>query len=192
MAAKKYMPTHDLAYCSQYNPDSSSCQNCNCNYVDIEETIILQECHAFYTVFLQLEGQLKSSGLHNSKSDVNLPTLLSVPYAVNGAFACELALKYLLVSSNISFDMAKGHNLEYLFQLLLKKEKDILTSLIKKRDCLDDSTFQDGLDSIANTLNKQRYQFSNYIQNLSIHALFNPFVHVLCEFVLESQDKTSC
>ncbi len=185
MAAKKYVPNHDFAYCSQYDPVSSMCQNCDCSYVDIEEAIILQECHAFYTVFLQLEEQLKSSGLHNNNFDVKLPTLLSVPYMVNGAFACELALKYLLISLNIPFDMVKGHDLEYLFQLLPQEQKDTLTSLIKKGSFLDDSTFQDGLSSIANAFNKQRYQFSNYDQDLSTHALFSPFVHVLCEFVLE-------
>lgn len=184
MAAKKYVPTHDLAYCSQYNPVFSMCQNCDCCYVDIGEAIILQECHAFYTVFLQLEEQLKNNGLHNNLT-AKLSTLLSVPYMVNGAFACELALKYLLFSSNILFDMVKGHNLEYLFQLLPQEQKDTLISLIKKGTCLDDSTFQDGLRSIANTFNRQRYQFSNYNQDLSTHILFSPFVHVLCEFVLE-------
>lgn len=185
MAVKKYMPTHDLAYCSQYDPDSSICQNCNCSRVDIEEAMILQECDAFYTVFLQLEEQLKSSGLHDNKSNGETPILLSVPYMVNGAFACELALKYLLIASNIAFDMAKGHNLEYLFQLLPKEQKDILTPLIRTRSSLNDSVFQEGLSSIANIFNKQRYRFSNYSQGLSVHALFRPFVHVLCEFVLE-------
>ena len=185
MAAKNYVPTHDLAYCSQYDPASSTCQNCCCSYVDIGETIILQECHAFYAVFLQLEEQLKNSGLHSNKLDAEIPTLHSVPYMVNGAFACELALKYLLISSNISFDMVKGHNLEYLFHLLPKKQKDTLTLLIKKRSCLDDSSFQAGLNSIADIFNKQRYLFGNYTQNLSAHALFSPFIHVLCEFVLE-------
>lgn len=189
MTTKKYIPIHNLACCSEYDPDSSICQNCDCCYVDIEETIIFQECHAFYTVFLYLEKQLKTSGLHDSKFDVNLPILLSVPYAVNGAFACELALKYLLISSNIPFAMAKGHDLEYLFQLLPENQKDTLTLLIKKRGCLDDRSFQDGLHSIANIFNKQRYQFSNYDQNLTIHSLFNPFVHILCEFVLGKKEE---
>ena len=59
--------------------------------------IILPECQAFYIAFLQLEKQLKNSGLHNDKPDDNLPPLLSVPYMVNGAFASELALKYMLI-----------------------------------------------------------------------------------------------
>ena len=59
MASKEYIPTHDLAYCSQFDPTSPICQNCDCSHVDIEEAIILQECQAFYTVFLQLEKQLK-------------------------------------------------------------------------------------------------------------------------------------
>jgi len=185
MAIKKYISTHNLAYCSQYDSASPKCQNCDCLYVDIEEAIILQECHAFYAVFVQLEEQIKGLSPHNNKLNGKLPTLLSVPCMVNGAFACELALKYLLTSSNIPFDMARGHNLKYLFQLLPQGQNDTLTQLIKKRGCLDDCTFQEGLNSIADTFNKQRYQFSNYKQGLSSHALFGPFVHVLCEFVLE-------
>lgn len=185
MASKEYIPTHDLAYCSQFDPTSPICQNCDCSHVDIEEAIILQECQAFYTVFLQLEKQLKNSGLHNDKSDENLPPLLSVPYMVNGAFACELALKYLLISNNVAFDMVKGHNLEYLFQLLPTEQKCHLKELIKNNSNLDDKAFQDGLNSIADTFNKQRYRFNYYNQNLSTHILFNPFVHVLCKFALK-------
>jgi len=184
MASKKYTSAHTLAYCSQFDSTSSLCQNCDCNHVDIEEAIILQECHAFYTVFLQLEEQLKNSGLHNN-SNTALPNLLSVPYMVNGAFACELALKYLLISHNITFDMVKGHNLAYLFQLLPTEQKCCLTALIKKNSNLDDNAFQDGLNAIADTFNKQRYWFNYYNQSLSTHNLFNPFVHVLCKFVLE-------
>lgn len=185
MASKKYISTHDLAYCSQFDPSSPICQNCDYSHVDIEEAIILQECHAFYTVFLQLEEQLKNSGLHNNNLESNLPPLLSVPYMVNGAFACELALKYLLISSNVAFDMSKGHNLAYLFQLLPQTQKDIITVSIKNDCNLNDATFQKGLNSIADTFNKQRYRFNYYDQNLSTHTLFKPFVHTLCEFVLK-------
>lgn len=189
MASKKYISTHDLAYCSQFNPASPLCQNCDCSHVNIEEAIIFQECHAFYTVFLQIEKQLKSSGLHNDKVDFNLPPSLSAPYMVNGAFACELALKYLLISSNVAFDMSRGHNLAYLFQLLPQAQKDILAASIKKDCNLNDATFQYGLNSIADIFNKQRYRFNYYDQNLSTHVLFNPFVHTLCEFVLKNGIK---
>ena len=47
MAAKIYNPTHTLAYCSTYDPESINCQKCECKYTDIEETIALQECEAF-------------------------------------------------------------------------------------------------------------------------------------------------
>lgn len=185
MASKKYLSTHDLARCSEFDSSSPICQNCDCSRIDIEETIIHQECRAFYYVFLQLEEQLKNSGLHNNKPDVDHPNLLSVPYMVNGAFACELALKYLLISSDIAFDMRKGHNLAYLFQLLPEEQKNILTTLIKKECNLNDDTFQDSLNSIADTFNKQRYRFSNYNQNHNTHVVFDPFVHTVCKFVLE-------
>ena len=185
MASKEYIPTHDLGCCSQFDPASPICQNCGCSHIDIEEAIILQECQAFYTVFLQLEKQLAGSGLHNGKPSDNLPPLLSVPYMVNGAFASELALKYLLISSNVTFNMRKGHDLAYLFQLLPQTQKNILTASIKQDCNLNDAIFQDGLNSIADTFNKQRYQFSNYNQDLSTHIIFAPFVHTMCKFVLE-------
>lgn len=40
MASKEYIPTHDLACCSQFDPTSPICQNCDCSHVDIEEAII--------------------------------------------------------------------------------------------------------------------------------------------------------
>lgn len=186
MASMDYESKHFLVYCSQFDPLSSVCQKCDCRHIDIEEVIICQECHAFYTVFIQLEKQLKNSGLYD-ESTVKLPTLLSVPYFVNGAFACELALKYLLISSNVPFDMGKRHNLAYLFQLLPQRQKEILAASIKMDCNLNDSAFQEGLDSIADIFNKQRYWFNYYNQNFSIHALFNPFVHALCKYVLDNR-----
>ena len=194
MASKKYESEHIRAYCSEFDPLSPVCQNCDCRCIDIEETIIYQECHAFYTVFLQLEEQLKNSGLHD-ETPVKLPTLLSIPYFVNGAFACELALKYLLISSKVPFDMRKGHNLAYLFQLLPHRQKEIISALIKNDCNLSDSAFQDGLDLIADIFNKQRYWFNYYNKNFSTHVLFNPFVNVLCKFVFEKGNNfrpTAC
>lgn len=186
MASKEYESEHVRAYCSEFDPLSPVCQNCDCRYVDIEEAIIYQECHAFYAVFLQLEEQLKISGVHDEPT-VKLPTLLSVPYYVNGAFACELALKYLLISSNVPFNMRKGHNLAYLFRLLPQQEKEIISALIKNDCNLSDSAFQEGLDLIADIFNIKRYWFNYYNKNFTTHGLFNPFVHILCKFVFEEE-----
>ena len=81
--------------------------------------------------------------------------------------------------------MRNVHDLSYLFQLLPQIYKNILTASIKKDCTLNDAIFQDGLNSIADTFNKQRYQFSNYNQDLSTHIMFAPFVHTMCKFALE-------
>ena len=97
MSEKRYIPTSNPAYCADYDEYSEECKNCNNKSVDITIATILQECAAFYDVFKGLEKRLKSSGIVETPPEYKNPILLEVPYIVNGAFACELALKYLLV-----------------------------------------------------------------------------------------------
>ena len=103
MSGKRYTPSPNPAYCADYDEHSEQCKNCNIKSVDITTTIILQECAAFYDVFKGLEKRLENSGIVETPPEHRNPTLLEVPYIVNGAFACELALKYLLVENQISF-----------------------------------------------------------------------------------------
>ena len=37
MASKEYIPTHDLGCCSQFDPASPICQNCDCSHIDEHE-----------------------------------------------------------------------------------------------------------------------------------------------------------
>jgi hypothetical protein len=79
--------------------------------VDITIATILQECAAFYDIFKELEN----NGIVETPAEHRNPTLLEVPYIINGAFACELALKYILVENQINFCISvRGHDLEYL------------------------------------------------------------------------------
>lgn len=185
MAAKIYNPTHTLAYCASYDPKSANCQKCECQYTDIEESLILQECDAFYDVFLQIEKRLRNCGITENSAAKKQPILLSAPMCINGAFACELALKYLLISANMPFNMSSGHNLEYLFNLLPQDKRDTLITFMEKEYNNEQGCFQSGLSAIANTFNDRRYNFSKFSSNRSLSSFFRPFVHTICRYVLE-------
>ena len=185
MAAKIYTPTHTLAYCASYDPESINCQKCECECTDVEEALALQECEAFYDVFVQTEKHLNNCGIVQEPIQAKQPILLSVPLRINGAFACELALKYLLINANIPFNMGIGHNLEYLFSLLPQDKKDDIVAYLGKEYNIEPEIFQSSLKTIANTLNDQRYTFSKFSNNHSQDSLFSPFVHTVCKYVLE-------
>lgn len=70
---------------------------------------------AFYRAFLLLEDADKKY-----PRDEHIYYLITA--VVNGAFACELALKSILIENDISFE--KNHNLYELFQLLPDVYKD--------------------------------------------------------------------
>ena len=64
------------------------------------------------------------------------------PYVVNGAFAAELALKYIYANSRVDYPKgSNGHRLKYLYDNLMKIKK----SCIKKdQEALRNILFNDG------------------------------------------------
>lgn len=174
-----------MAYCASFDANSNECQNCKNSSVDITISIIFQECYAFYDVFKSLEKRLANSGIVKTAPTDNLPTLLQVPYIVNGAFACELALKYILVDNQISFCISsKGHNLEYLFNLLPETEKNELKNSLKNVGNINDSTLQKNIHILADSFNQWRYLFTNIDQRIEYNNFFSMFVNVVCTYIL--------
>lgn len=154
--------------------------------VDITTTIILQECVAFYDVFKDLGKRLEHSGIvAESIDNIRQPTLLSVPYIVNGAFACELALKFILIENQISFCISsKGHDLEYLFDLLPQSEKQSLQNLLKKAGNIDDARLKENILFLSDSFNQWRYLFTNIDKGMAYNSFFSIFVNELCNYVL--------
>lgn len=185
MSEKRYIPTPNLAYCADYDEHSEECKNCNNKSVDITIATILQECAAFYDVFKGLESRLANSGIVNTPPEHKNPVLLQVPYIVNGAFACELALKYLLVENQISFCIsAKGHNLEYLFDLLPPPIKQSLKAKLKKAGNMNDTELRENIHLHADSFNQWRYLFSYIGDNMYYNKFFGVFVNQICTYVL--------
>ena len=140
---------------------------------------------AWYDVFTGLAKRLENSGIVDTPSGYKNPTLLEVPYIVNGAFACELALKYLLVENSISFCIsAKGHNLEYLFDLLPPSVKRPLKAKLKKAGNISDTKLRENIHLLADSFNQWRYLFANIENNMYSNNFFSVLVNQLCSYVL--------
>jgi len=185
LSGKRYIPTSNSAYCADYDEHSEECKNCNNKSVDITIATTLQECAAFYDVFKGLEKRLENSGIVETPPEYKNPTLLEVPYIVNGAFACELALKYLLVENHISFCIsAKGHNLEYLFDLLPPSVKQPLKDKLKNAGNITDTELRENIHLHADSFNQWRYLFANIENNVYYNKFFNVLVNQLCLYVL--------
>ena len=185
LSEKRYTPTPNPAYCAAYDEHSEECRNCNNKSVDITLATILQECAAFYDVFKGLEKRLEDSGIVETPPEHRNPTLLAVPYIVNGAFACELALKYLLVKNQISFCISsKGHDLEYLFGLLPPPLKQSLKDKLKNAANIDETELRKNMHLHADSFNQWRYMFANIGDNMYYNTFFGVFVNLICSYVL--------
>lgn len=186
MSTKRYIPTPNPANCAYYDSNSEECRNCENKSIDITTTLILQECVAFYDVFKNLEKRLEHSGIVEESADnTRQPTLLSVPYIVNGAFACELALKYILIENQIDFCISsRGHNLEYLFNLLPPAEKQTLQNLLKNAGNIDEASLKENIHLLGESFNQWRYLFTYIDKGLTYNSFFGIFVNQLCNYVL--------
>lgn len=183
MSKKTYVHSPILIKCSDYDSTSQICQNCTCNNFDVSVCAIYQECSAFYYVFQSIESKFKKNGITSEKIDEEFPTLLSVPYIVNGAFICELSLKCILITNNIEFELNKGHCLEYLFYLLPLDIKTELTQILKKESGLSDEEITNSIHYYNNAFVKWRYYFSNLDDNMSHTNFFSILVHTLYEYI---------
>lgn len=160
--------------------------------------LMLIECQSFYSIFKSIDEKYISKQHENIMNDVfdedvirNSFTFL-FPYVVNGAFAAELALKYIYANSRVDYPKgSNGHRLKYLYDNLMKIKK----SCIKKdQEALRNILFNDGnqneetislnLEIIDCCFNDFRYFFSSN-KNIAINNFFPFFVNSLCEYVLD-------
>ena len=70
---------------------------------------------------LNYRGFYETWYLLDEVTDLSSVDVYTIPWIVNGAFACELGLKYILIQNNISFK--REHFLHKLFELLPHKDK---------------------------------------------------------------------
>lgn len=176
--------------------------NIECNYCKHEEEnreitakMIILECESFYQTFKLLELYFikKEQVAGNFILDEELcekKALYTYSYIVNGAFATELAIKYLLTMANIDYCTGeKGHNLLDLYEKLLLKKGSITSDkkIIVERLCAegyqDEDTILINLKSIQDCYNRFRYCFSH--NSVGFNNFFNVFVNVICSYAID-------
>lgn len=143
---------------------------------------IISQCEGFYNVFKQLENitsftcDLKETGwdewLENAK--------LFNPCVVNGSFACEMALKYLIVRRKCEFN--KTHKLYELFQDLPTKDKETLEKQLNSFSSYFITDLNSEIKALSNNFIDFRYTFS--FKNLSISIFFKSFVETICDYAI--------
>ena len=155
---------------------------------------ILLECESFYYVFKELEkfekrpfydgntAKYEETLLAYEKKHEGVP-MLTYPLVVNGAFAAELALKFLIFKENLKFDCI--HSLYELFYQLPSKHKDTLTEIIYTQAHQNAETLKFNLSNIANLFEDFRYAFGK--EQLGFSNFFNDFVHIVCDYALQQK-----
>lgn len=167
---------------------------------DLKIKMIASECQSFYRVFLDIETHILpfSQKMRNGTLDeetMEEHSLYHIPYVVNGAFAVELALKYLLENAEIDYSQGnKGHDLGYLFDLLLlnkkniKEDREAIIALLCKDGHQNLDTLKQNIAAWHDCYNRHRYLFAQ--TSAGTNHVFPLFVHTVCEYVI-SKSKQS-
>lgn len=194
--------------------DNEQCPNnqngfCDKKQESLRETnarIIAIECKSFYRVFCDIESHILPFWEKFRKGELDEAAyeeekLYQGPYIVNGAFAAELALKYLLELANIDYSKGnKGHKLKYLFDLLLlnkaeiRKDKDNIVDLLCKDGTQTLETLKINIEAWSDCYNRYRYLFS--YNSAGTNGVFPVFVHTVCKYTIskfeELKEKDAC
>lgn len=151
---------------------------------------ILMDCEGFYYTYCHLEEENKVPFDDDKKIDEyinkringNVPSLIAVE-AVTGAFAVELALKYLTFIEKEAY--LKSHNLEVLYMDLPDKHKNTLESKFYAQALQNATTLSVNLKAIANIFEDWRYFYNK--RSIGVPGFFKDFVHIICDYALISK-----
>lgn len=185
-------------FCEFYDKNKPECKSCE---KESTSRFIIIECKSFYQTFIDLDKNIVPAWL-NMKNSVfdeeihNTALLYEFSYVVNGAFAAELALKYLLTLAGIEYSTgAKGHELAYLFGLIIdsnklsiKQDKEHLVDVLCSQCCQNCETLKLNLQNLTNLYNSYRYAFS--CKNVSCNnGFFRRFVHIVCKYSIDKANS---
>ncbi len=148
---------------------------------------ILIDCEQFYYTYCCLNEENNVPFDDDKKMDEyikkrvngNVSSLIAVE-AVIGAFAVELALKYLTFIENAAY--LKSHNLEKLYMDLPDKHKNSLESKFYVQALQNATTLSANLKAIANIFEDWRYFYNK--GSIGIPGFFKDFVHIICDYAL--------
>lgn len=183
--------------CPNFDKSSTDCTKCKHEKENRELTakLILLECKSFYNTFKIIEPYILKNemnirySVYNAEDSTNA-TLYQFSYVVNGAFATELAIKYLLTLANIDYCKGeRGHNLLDLYNKLSLNKKSIVEDKTEIDKCLckegqqSKNSILTNLTSIQDCYNRFRYCFS--YNGAGYSGFFNVFVNVLCSYAID-------
>lgn len=183
--------------CPEYDKNNEECINCKNEKENIKLTakLIILECKSFYATFKLVEPYIlkKIDNMQNfiyDEEDDENEMLYHHSYVVNGTFAVELAMKYLLTLANIDYCTGeKGHNLLDLYNKLSIKKKSIISdrNIIVQRLCeqghQNEETILANLYNMQNCYNRYRYSFS--YSSVGHSGFLGVLVNVVCGYAIE-------
>lgn len=153
---------------------------------------LLVDCKAFYYVYCWLaqENQMPVHDGSQEKFEAEIECYLEkqlrrpflrIPQWTNGAFAAELALKFLFAREDKSY--VNIHNLKDLFYNLPEIHKLELLNRIKTQAHQTEKTLEIQLSDFSDAFVKSRYFFE--YGSFGFSGLFDSFVKIVCEYALE-------
>lgn len=183
-------PTPDIA-CDECQ-QSDSCQ-------EITLHGILVDCKAFYYVYCWLvqENQIPIHDGNQKNFEAEMESylkrqlgrpFLQIPQWTNGAFASELALKFLFALEGKSY--GNIHNLKDLFYNLPEIHKVELLNRIKTQANQSERTLEIQLSNFSNAFAQSRYFFE--YGSFGFSGLFDSFVKIICEYTFEFDEANDC
>lgn len=174
-------------FCSKCNAVSPDCVECRKQLMPSVSAMILTSCRGYYQIFKQLEPiqiRLNSDEMTSMSEDelvrkIDESSMYFGPMIVNGAFACEMALKYLIAKEG---RLAHGHSLKILFDDLPKCDKSTLYSLlVKNGHQQNENSVDKQIELLSNHFVRWRYSYE-YMP--ACNNFFNSFVHTVCDYVI--------
>lgn len=177
------------------------CSECPINDSCQEETAyaILCNCKSFYYVYCWLvqENQIPIHDGNQKKFEAEMESylkrqlgrpFLQIPQWTNGAFAAELALKFLFALEGKSY--GNIHNLKDLFYNLPEIHKVELLNRIKTQANQSERTLEIQLSDFSNAFAQSRYFFE--YGSFGFSGLFDSFVKIICEYTFEFDESNDC
>lgn len=186
--------------CPEYDKSNEECINCKNEDRNrkLAAKLIILECKSFYATFKLIEPyiikvQKNMTNLVYDEEDCENEIMYHFSYVVNGAFAVELAIKYLLTLANIDYCTGeKGHNLLDLYKKLSLNKKSIIPDkkVIFERLCelghQNEETILLNLTSLQDCYNRYRYSFS--YSSVGHSGFFGVLVNVICSYAIDKSN----
>ena len=170
-------------------PEREACKKC------IADGMLI-DCKSFYYVFRYLDEETRvpvytgdqkqyETAIDDYFKKSAARPCLQIPKSTNGAFAAELALKYLYFRENKRYGGI--HGLYELFYGLPEIHRAALINRIKHEAHQTEKTIEEQLKTISNAFVKSRYFFEH--DTAAFTGLFDSFVKIVCDYAITFDDK---